>query len=175
MNAANNFDARIERINREHHLHRRIFLVALVVGMIVNGALFWVATGPAHPGPTLMRFGDAYTTGATQLCPGEALFYTITLEVDKPGVFAIDISVWSVSPPSVALWSETRRVVFSEATTYTLPRVWTVPPLHPDPSTGDLVPWLPGRYERRHAISTTSRSTEPSIIEIPFEISEGCE
>lgn len=169
-----NLDARIEEINRRHRQHRRWFALAIVAGVLLNSYLFWVASGPEQPADALMEFTHAAPTRMAELCPGEVLDYTVALEVNGPGVFAIDISVWRMTPPAVALWSETRRVVFSEPTAYVLKRQWVVPAVHPDLVTGAEVPWLPGQYERRHAITTVSRSTEPSIVTISFSIRGGC-
>jgi hypothetical protein len=62
----------------------------------------------------------------------------------------------------------------TEPIRYTIAREWVIPATYPDPTTNLPVAWLPGRYERRHAISTVSRSTKPSIVSIPFDIAAGC-
>lgn len=148
-----------------------LFLVA--VGFLVNTAQFWYASAerPAH---ALMEFTQAQTVGETALCPGDALRYDVGLHVSGPGVFDLDVSVWRVTPPATVLFSSTRRMVFTGPTDYELERSWTIPDFYASSVDGSPEYWTAGQYERRHAISTSSRSTQPSIVTIPFVIREDC-
>lgn len=42
MREHNHFDERIEQVNRDFRLYRNIFLVALMLGVMVNGALYFL-------------------------------------------------------------------------------------------------------------------------------------
>jgi len=126
-----------------------LFLVA--VGFLVNTAQFWYASAerPAH---ALMEFAQAQTVGETALC----------------------VSVWRTTPPATVLFSSTRRMVFTGPTDYELERSWTIPEFYASSTDGSPERWAAGQYERRHAISTSSRSTQPSIVTIPFSVRADC-
>lgn len=159
---------------QEYRQYRRLLLWLATAGFIVNSAWFLVASGPERPGPALMEFRNAYAAGETALCPGDTLHYTLTLHVSGPGVFDLDVAVWRVTPPATVLFSSTRRMVFNGPADYELERAWIVPEFYASSVDGSPERWAAGRYERRHAISTSSRSTLPSIVTIPFEIKRGC-
>jgi hypothetical protein len=142
--------------------------------LLMSVAWWWFAVTPSPVAAPLMEFSDARTVTTTPLCPGDTLPYSIVLHVSEPGVYAVDVSVWRMTPPATVIFSEARRFVISRATDYTLPREWSIPLTHPDPTTNGQVTWQPGRYERRHAISTVSRAAKPSIVVIPFTIAERC-
>lgn len=168
-------EERQQAISDNYIRTRNIIIGALAVSMLLQVYVWWVMQQGEVPGDSLMEFREARVLGDNNLCPGDVLTYQIVLRVQEAGVFDVDISVWRIDPPAVMIFSTTqRRVVFPGATTYTLARQWTVPRTVDDPVTNEPVRWLPGAYERRHAISTSSRSTEPSIISIPFNIRNDC-
>lgn len=154
-------------------MYRRILLWLVAVGFIVNGAL-WLFASTERPGHALMEFTHAAPTGETALCPGDILSYDVALHVSGPGVFDLDVTVWRTTPPATVLFSSTRRLVFSGPTDYELERTWTVPEMYASSIDGSPERWAAGHYERRHAITTSSRSTKPSIVVIPFEIEANC-
>lgn len=166
-------EPRIREINAQYHRARNWLLWLVLVGFAVNGALFY-AVLRAEPSPPLMQFTEAASTGATALCPGDTLHYMITLHVSEAGVFDLDTAVWRVSPSATVFFSQTRRMVFDGPADYTLARTWIVPHFYSSAVDGSPERWAAGAYVRRHAISTTSRSTEPSIIAIPFSIRSDC-
>ena len=160
-----------------HDLRRSYFVTLVAIFLLAvafSAAWWWFATTPVPVPPPLMEFHGVRVTGPSALCAGDTLTYSVDLSVTQPGVYAVDVSVWRVTPPATVIFSEERRFVASEPTDYTLARAWTVPLHHIDPTTNALVDWSPGRYERRHAISTTSRASEPSIIAVPFWIRADC-
>lgn len=167
-------DLRIAAIDSRFTIYRRMFMAFVLITLAYNSLLFWRVTSPDVVAPPLMQFTRVDVTGPTALCPGETLTYSIELEVDGAGVFDIDVSVWRITPPTVALFSDTRRIVFPGPTAYALDRGWTVPDFYSSAVDGSPERWAAGAYVRRHAISTTSRSTEPSIIAIPFSIRSDC-
>lgn len=154
-------------------MYRRILLWLVAVGFIVNGAL-WLFASTERPGHALMEFTHAAPVGETALCPGDTLRYDVSLHVSGAGVFDLDVTTFRIDPPVTVLFSNTRRMVFSEAVDYELEREWTIPEFYASPTDGSPERWAAGRYERRHAISTSSRSTKPSIVVIPFEIEANC-
>jgi len=155
-------------------LYRR--LVLLLVGVFLMVSIAW-AYFVIYPSPfpsPLMTISGSSTTD-DPVCPGDTLPYTVTFQVTEPGVYAVDVSVWRVSPPATVLFSDARRMVLTEQISYTIAREWVIPATYPDPTINLPVAWLPGRYERRHAISTVSRATKPSMVSIPFTIAKGCQ
>ncbi len=153
--------------------HQRLSLV--VIAVVFSLAWFYLTIAPERPARALMEFRQAQPAGETALCPGDTLRYDIALDVSGPGVFDLDVAVWRVTPPATVLFSSTRRLVFQEQADYSLERAWTIPPFYSSPTDGSPERWAAGHYERRHAISTTSRSTEPSIVVIPFSIKDSCQ
>lgn len=160
-------------IQQEYRQYKRLLFWLVAVGFAVNIALF-LRFNEARPGHALMEFAHAVAVGETALCPGDTLRYDVSLHVSGPGVFDLDVTTFRVDPPVTVLFSQTRRMVFSEAVDYELERAWTIPEFYASPTDGSPERWAAGRYERRHAISTSSRSTQPSIVTIPFEIKETC-
>lgn len=174
MNSHGNITAdRLRAIDRQYRVYRTLLLWLVAVGFVVNGALFWLASED-RPGHALMHLEDPRLLGPAALCPGEALRYELVLTVNGPGVFAVDRAIWRVTPPATVVFSDTRHVIFDEAATFAVERVWTIPDSYIDPATGGRMAWRPGEYEVRHAVSTSSRNTRPSIQVIPFEIRSNC-
>lgn len=167
-------DASAQRVRELERFYRRQIVGWLLLIFLISVAWFWFAVTPTPVGPPMMSFDKAELSGPSALCPGDILSYTIDVHVNAPGVYAIDVSVWRVTPPATVLFSDERRVVVTEPTEYELDREWRIPQFYPDPRTGELVPWLPGQYERRHALSTTSRATRPSLVAVPFTIRGDC-
>jgi hypothetical protein len=161
-------------IDQTFRAYRFWLILSTFLILLVNAGLLALYYAPERPGAPLMTLDLAQVNGSADLCPGELLDYTLDLEIQEAGVFDLDVSVWRVTPPANALFSETRRMVFARATAYRLKRYWQVPATHPDPTTGLPIRWAPGQYERRHAISTVSRHTAPSILVIPFSIRADC-
>lgn len=165
---------RMQAVDARYHAARNMILVVFVLGVLSNLLLWWVASGPERPGHALMQFARAEAVGPTALCPGDTLRYDLALHVAGPGVFDLDVSVWRVTPPSTVLFSQTRRMVFDGPAEYTLGREWVIPEVYSSPVDGSPERWAAGQYTRRHAIVTVSRSTEPSIVSIPFSIRQDC-
>lgn len=156
-----------------HRFHRLVGLW-LFTTILVSVAWWWFAVTPVPLRPPVMEFAADRHAENIAVCPGDTIPYAIDLVVTQPGVFAIDISVWRITPPAVVLFSEVRRVVFSEPTSYTVKRQWVVPPTYVDPITSVPATWGPGQYERRHAITVMGRDAEPSFAVIPFTIRSDC-
>lgn len=150
--------------------YRRQTAAWIAIAVILSVGWLYMVFGPARA--SLMEF-SAVRYEPQALCPGETLRYELDLHVHRV-VYQIDVSTWRTTPPSIALWSESRRIVYTETEQLTIPREWTVPPMALDVGNLQPVPWSPGDYERRHAISTISRNTTPSIITVPFSIREDC-
>lgn len=127
------------------------------------------------PGEAAIVYTAVDVVGDAALCPGETLTYTLEFVYNQPGVFDVDVTVFRVTPPQTILFSETRRVVIAEPEALTVAYAWVIPAEYEDIRTQAMVALAPGQYERRHSVTTISRSTEPAIVTIPFEIGEGCE
>lgn len=156
-------ETRLLIVDNRYKADRNLLLAVLGAGILVQALLFWFVWQPDAVHPAAMQIRGASAGDAPALCPGEALTY------------ALDVAVWRVSPPAVVLFSEERRVVFAGEQEYSLARQWTVPGAYIEPETGMPARWMPGQYERLHAISDVSRDAEASIAVIPFAIREGCE
>lgn len=156
-------ETRLQIVDNRYKADRNLLLAVLGAGILVQALLFWFVWQPDAVHPAAMQIRGASAGDAPALCPGEALTY------------ALDVAVWRVSPPAVVLFSEERRVVFAGEQEYSLARQWTVPGAYIEPETGMPARWMPGQYERLHAISDVSRDAEASIAVIPFAIREGCE
>ena len=110
-----------------------------------------------------MVFQDYQIMGRTDLCPDDSLTYALTLSVEGDAVLETDSSVWDFEPPHTVVFSQDySRAIVRGPVTFTTQRSWIVPDL------------LPGEYERRISVSTSSRSTTPTIVSIPFSIREDC-
>lgn len=168
-------ETRREREQEVRRLFRHQRLSLVVIAVVFSLAWFYLTIAPERPARALMEFARAEVVGNTALCPGDTLRYDIALQVSGPGVFELDVSTWRVTPPATVLFSQTRRMVFTGPAEYELEREWTIPPFYSSPIDGSPERWAAGQYERRHAISTSSRSTEPSIASIPFEIAQRCD
>ena len=154
-------------------LHQRISL--LVIAVVFSAAWFYLTIIPERPGKTLMRFQEVVPLSSTNLCSGDKLQYQVGLEVYAPGVFVYDVSIWRITPPMTVIFSDPQRVVFTQPQTYVVTREWTVPSTYVDPGSLERVEWLPGEYEMRFGLSTSTRSTLPSTTVLPFTIQENCE
>lgn len=168
-------DARLNHIDRQFARYRRIILWAMVIGVIVNGALFLRLAGPERPGQTLMELTlvDGWT--APTVCPGETVDIDYTVHIRASGVFSMDRSLWRVSPPLTLIFSTTETGVYPTAIDFISRREWAVPVTYISPIDGKAARLTPGDYEWRWAMSTTSRSTVPSILVVPFRVKEDCE
>jgi len=164
---------RRQAIQQEYRQYKRLLFWLVAVGFAVNIALL-LRFNEARPGHALMEFTHAAPVGETALCPGDTLRYDVSLHVSGPGVFDLDVSVWRTTPPATVLFSSTRRMVFTGPTDYELERSWTIPDFYASSVDGSPERWAAGQYERRHAISTSSRSTQPSIVAIPFSVRADC-
>lgn len=165
---------RIQEINAQYQQARRWLIWLMVVGFVVNGALFYAVLYNAPP-PPLMEYTKAFASGPTALCPGDTLHYTLELEVHGAGVFEINQSIWRVTPPQTVVFSQTpRRAIYTEAVSFVSERHFILTPTYPDADTGEPMRWKPGQYEMHRSISTTSRNTEPSIVSIPFSVKSDC-
>lgn len=147
----------------------------VLIALLFSAAWFYLTVLPERPAHALMEFTHAGATGKTALCPGDILNYELELHVSGEGVFDLDVAVWRVTPPATVLFSQTRRMVFTGRTDYRLSREWVIPRTYASAIDGSPEQWAAGQYERRHSIVTVSRSTEPSIVSIPFSIREDCQ
>ena len=167
---------RINRIDRDFTQSRRIILLAMMVGLMVNGALFWILAGPERPGRSLMELELVDGWAAPSVCPGETVDIDYTVHIRAPGVFSLDRSLWRVSPPLTLIFSTTETGIYPATIDFMSRREWVVPETYVSPIDGKAARLEPGEYEWRWAISTTSRSTVPSILTVPFSVkAEGCE
>ena len=167
---------RLNKIDRQFANYRRIILYAMMVGLMVNGVLFAVLAGPERPGRSLMALElvDGWT--APSVCPGETVDVDYTVHIRAPGVFSLDRSLWRVSPPLTLIFSTTETGIYPATIDFMSRREWVVPETYVSPIDGKAARLEPGEYEWRWAISTTSRSTVPSILVVPFSVkAEGCE
>ena len=167
---------RLNKIDRQFANYRRIILWAMMVGLMVNGTLFWILAGPERPGRSLMELElvDGWT--APSVCPGETVDVDYTVHIRAPGVFSLDRSLWRVSPPLTLIFSTTETGIYPATIDFMSRREWVVPETYVSPIDGKAARLEPGEYEWRWAMSTTSRSTNPSILVVPFSVkAEGCE
>ena len=174
MESPSGIAERLRRVEQDYKRNRNLILIVLAMSLFVQAYIWCIVIGPARPANPLMEFEQARIDGVTALCPGETLTYTVDLVVNRPGVFDIDVSVWRENPPATVIFSSTRRAVLDTPITYKLPRSWTVPDTYLDPTTNQPVAWLPGKYERRHAISAVGQVADPTLVSFPFTIREDC-
>ncbi len=166
---------RLNKIDRQFANYRRIILWTMMVGVLVNGALFWILAGPERPGRALMELElvDGWTPPT--VCPGERVILDYTVHIRAAGVFSLDRSLWRVSPPMTVIFSASQHGIYPAPIDFMSRREWVVPETYVSPIDGKTARLEPGEYEWRWAISTTSRSTIPSILTVPFAVkSEGC-
>lgn len=167
-------DARLNHIDRQFARYRRIILWAMVIGVIVNGALFLRLAGPERPGQTLMELELVSDWTPPTVCPGERVNIDYTVHIRASGVFSMDRSLWRVSPPMTLIFSQTETGVYPAKIDFMSRREWLVPKTYTNPIDERPAAMPPGEYEFRWAMSTTSRSTEPSILVVPFRVKENC-
>jgi len=147
----------------------------MVIGVIVNGALFWVLAGPERPGRTLMELQLIEGWTPPTVCPGERVNIDYMVHISGAGVFRLDRSLWRVSPPMTMVFSTSQHGIYPAPIDFMSRREWLVPVTYIDPITDLPQPLPPGEYEFRWAMSTASRSTIPSILTVPFTVKEDCE
>jgi len=167
---------RLNKIDRQFLLYKRVLLWVVGIGIVINGVLFAVLAGPERPGRSLMELElvDGWT--APSVCPGETVDVDYTVHIRAPGVFSLDRSLWRVSPPLTLIFSTTETGIYPATINFMSRREWVVPETYVSPIDGKAARLEPGEYEWRWAMSTTSRSTNPSILVVPFEVkAEGCE
>lgn len=174
MTEATSINERINLINSQFATYRRIFLIALVMGVFVNAVLFFTATGPERPGKTLMELELSEPWVAPVLCPGDTVDFNYIVHIRAPGVFHLDRSLWRVSPPMTLIFSRTEAGVYPAPIDFAARREWLIPSTVTSPENGKPMYLAPGRYEWRWAMSTSSRSTVPSILVVPFNIMSDC-
>ncbi len=167
-------DERIRLINRQFRTYRRVFFIALAVGVIVNVALYFTATGPERPGKTLMEIELTQPWVTPVLCPGDTVNIEYTVHIREPGVFHMDRSLWRVTPPQTLVFSRTEIGVYPARIDFLSQREWLIPPSIINPVDGKPMTLAPGQYEFRWAMTTSSRSTVPSILVVPFQLRQGC-
>lgn len=150
------------------------------IAYIVIAWLLWVAVDwffdqfPAPPGASLVTL-SANAQATPQLCPGDYLEYTLAIDGDSVGAFDIAVTVYKESPPPMTVIFEERVTdIYLPPVGHTRTAAWQVPAEVIDPISGQTRAIEPGRYQRRVALLTTARNTDPAITVIPFVISEDC-
>lgn len=119
--------------------YRQQVIAWVLMILVISVAWWWFAVTPTPVGGPQMRFVDAHADTPQTLCPGDVLAYDIAVQVTRPGVYSVDVSVWRLNPPATVVFSDERRVVFSAPALYELERAWQIPPTHIDPNTGAMV------------------------------------
>lgn len=166
---------RINKIDRQFALYKRVLLWVVGIGIAVNVGLYLTLLGPERPGRSLMELELADGWTQPTVCPGETVDIDYTVHIRASGVFSMDRSLWRVSPPLTLIFSTTETGVYPTAIDFISRREWAVPVTYISPIDGKAARLTPGDYEWRWAMSTTSRSTTPSILTVPFTVkSEGC-
>lgn len=151
-------------------------LLATAAILSLPFVLAWlVLTDVQQPAAAGFAYVGVSGVSDTELCPGDTLRYRLDMRYEQAGVYEVDITLWRVTPPATVIASNVRRVVIAGPVELALDYAWAVPAGYVSPQTGEWMALEPGRYERHHAVTTSSRSTEPAIVTIPFEIGEGCE
>lgn len=169
MNTSNEAALELARTYR-----RSMWALLTIIVLVSTGWLFfaWYPTPVSGP---LFEYTDVNMRSETALCPGEALDYDLGLRYNGPGVFEIDMTTWRVSPPVTVLYSDQRRSISTGEQDFELSYEWKIPDAMLNPRTGVLEPMTPGAYERRHAVTTSSRATKPAIVVVPFTVRGDCD
>ena len=127
-------------------------------------------------GKSVFLIGQPFVAGSAELCPGESLVFSASIDVERPGVYLLDMSTWRVDPPpATVIFSEGDRMVIGDERSFIIARKWTVPANYIDPATNAVVDWWPGKYTRDIAVTAVGLSTLPSTQVVEFTIREGCE
>lgn len=149
-------------------------LLWLTLLILVSVAWRWFSVTPAPASQPNLVIGDV-RIGESRLCPGDALVYTYTVNIMRPGVYVFDSTVWrDHEPQQVVVWADQLRFVASVERHVTLARHWRVPETVYDALRDEITPIAPGRYTRAIAVTAFSRNTLPSIATIPFEVLPDC-
>lgn len=168
-------EQRVSEINERYKRSQGRMTAVFVLFLFGLIALDWFASLlPNPPGASVVEISNLRAVGPTELCPGEILRYAYDISGDRSGVLDLDTTIWRVTPPAAVLYSMSRRVVLVEPINFEREDAWLVPVEGTDPLTLQRLQWLPGAYERRIAISTPSRNTQPAIAVLPFSIREDC-
>jgi hypothetical protein len=165
---------RLEMEQRHKRAQRRMFLMiaAFLVGM---AALNYLASMiPNPPEAELVHINDLRATGPTDLCPGDTLHFAYRVTGDMAAVLDVDHTVWRRTRPQTVIYSISRRMVLVAPVEYERIAAFALPADQIDPISMTPVEWLPGIYELRLALSTTSRNTMPAIAALIFTIREDC-
>lgn len=166
-------ETNVEKQTDLHRSYQRNMLLLLLLTLLVSlGWLFFMF----YPTP---EQGALMTIGPVQMdkgeyCPGETMTYTYTVDVREMGVYMFDVAVWRVTPPSIVVFNESRRVVAARPEAWRIVREWRIPEEYYNPRTDTLVEWQPGQYERHMAVTPSGRNALPSTGIIPFTIRGGC-
>lgn len=148
------------------------WLVALTI--VISTAWWFFVFYPTPVAPAAMHYERLIATGNTALCPGETLTYQLAVEVERAGVYSIDITVWSVNPEAPVIFSPDRHLVVTDSVGYEMNREWVVPSEIRDVLTDEQIEWAPGAYERRHAVYSLGQPSNASIAVVPFTIRSNC-
>jgi hypothetical protein len=134
----------------------------------------WVANQlPNLPPPIMVEVTDQRVLGPDVLCPGDTLTYQFRMAGAGSGVLDLDGSTWHQGTP-LASFGGTTRVVITGPFDKIITDSWIVPPLAHNLAGAGPQPWQPGQYQRNIAVSTTSRSSSPTIRTVNFSIGENC-
>ncbi len=153
----------------------RLFWAFLIFMILAYGAHLLSLQLPSRPGPSLVEIRDLQPRGPTALCPGDTLGYAYSVVGNEWGVFDLDLTVRRLTPPPMT-------IVYSDEITdiLVLPEerrqieAWVIPTQVIDPLSLQIIRLTPGLYQRRIAISTSSRNTDPEIALLDFSIREDC-
>ena len=127
-------------------------------------------------GKSTFLIGEPIVAGSTELCPGESLDFSASIDVERPGVYLLDMSTWKVDPPpAMVIFSEADRMVIGDERSSIIARKWTVPVNYINPVTGKISEWLPGNYTRDIAVTAVGLNTLPSTQAVEFTIRSGCQ
>lgn len=162
----------------KHDIRRSDLRFAVIMTLFIGYLLlmYWLDTSqPSLPSAPVVTMSNVRVTERADLCPGETLKYSYHLRAHGAGVLEMDATTWRVEPPATIVYSDPLRIVLVGPVTMQGIDEWTVPEFYIDPTTRQQVTWQPGSYERHVSLSTSSRSTTPAIISIPFTIRANCE
>lgn len=141
---------------------------------------FMVVAGVAHvwslqPGSALVSMSGLRPSDRPALCPGDTLEYIYSVDGAEDGVVDIDVTVYRETPPSqTIIYSTSLRDILVDPVHQETYAVWKIPTEVINPFTGQIEKFVPGDYQRRISISTTSRNRTPEIAVIGFSIRLDC-
>lgn len=157
--------------------YRGWLIVGVLLVLVLNGVLFTWAFIASRQVPTV-RLYNLQMVGNVEICPGDPLNYEFNLYVSTAGDVDLIGAMQRTALEergTVTLYTTVTKFRTEEETDIVIVRDMPLPLVYTNVVTDRIEKWRPGGYRLRLTARAVGRSSEGSVLYIPFRIRQDCE